>query len=107
MISTHVLDLNSGMPARGVQVTLEKQSGKDWEKLSDEETNSDGRIVFSCESKAGIYRLTFQLENYFTKNKIEPFFVVAPITFKISDIKRKYHVPLLLSSYGYSTYRGS
>lgn len=107
MISTHVLDLNSGMPAQGVQVSLEKLNGKDWKTLSEEETNSDGRIAFACESKEGTYRLTFQLKDYFAKNKTEAFFTVAPVTFQISDTKRKYHVPLLLNSFGYSTYRGS
>ncbi len=107
MISTHVLDLNLGIPAHGVQVSLEKQSGKNWEKLSEEPTNSDGRIAFSCESKEGIYRLTFLLEDYFAKNKIQPFFVVAPVTFHISDTKRKYHIPLLFDLKSSSTTAGS
>ncbi len=107
MISTHILDLNSGLPAKDVAVQLEKQSGDTWKLIADERTNGDGRIAFNCSAEAGIYRLTFQLEEYLQKNKLAPFFVVAPVTFNISDTKRKYHIPLLLSPFGYSTYRGS
>lgn len=107
MISTHILDTSLGHPAAGVSVTLEKKIGNDWQLLQTEQTNSDGRISFSCAPEAGTYRLQFQIENYFRKTGLTPFFVAAPVIFEITDTGRKYHVPLLLNPYGYSTYRGS
>lgn len=107
MISTHILDTSLGNPAAGVPVRLEKYDGKDWDVISEEKTNQDGRIVFNCPSEAGTYKLVFLTEAYFKKNKIKPFFLRAPVVFEISDTKRKYHIPLLLNPYGYSTYRGS
>lgn len=107
MISTHVLDLNSGLPARGVGVLLERNSGKSWDRVSHSTTNIDGRVEFACERKEGEYRLTFEIEDYFKKTNFQAFFIVAPVTFRITDLNRKYHIPLLLSHYGFSTYRGS
>ncbi len=107
MISTHVLDTATGRPAANVSVKLEIiEAGKPRE-LAVERTNADGRIVYDCEKKAGIYQLTFEIEDYLKKNSKDYFFLVAPVRFKIEDTKRKYHVPLLLNPFGYSTYRGS
>lgn len=108
MISTHVLDTSRGNPAAGVTVTLEKKSsGENFTKIGQAETNADGRIVFDCPYEAGTYRLVFQADGYFKKNQISSFFTVIPVSFEITDVTRKYHVPLLLNPYGYSTYRGS
>lgn len=107
MISTHILDTSLGHPAEGVAVTLETQVGNDWKLLGREETNSDGRIAFACPASQGVYRLTFEIEAYFKKQNLTPFFLTSPVIFQITDTKRKYHVPLLLNPYGYSTYRGS
>lgn len=107
MISTHILDTSLGHPAQGVTVELEKQQGEAWVKLGSEQTNSDGRIAFPCRAEPGHYRLTFQIEPYFTRNKLTPFFTLAPVQFRITDTARKYHIPLLLNPYGFSTYRGS
>lgn len=107
MISTHVLDTSLGNPAAGVSVLLEKKTGNDWVAISQETTNADGRIVFQCPYEAGTYRLLFQTDAYFAKNKIQSFFTLVPVLFEIKDTTRKYHVPLLLNPYGYSTYRGS
>ncbi len=108
MISTHILDTSLGNPASDVSVQLDKKSASGWELISQETTNNDGRIVFKYPSPdAGIYRLTFKIENYFAKLKQEHFFQNIEITFKVTDGNRKYHVPLLLNPYGYSTYRGS
>lgn len=107
MISTHILDLNLGLPAIGVQVELEKKAGAQWETLHETVTNADGRIQFDVAAAAGTYRLIFKIDDYFKKQKMTPFFIVAPVTFQISDTKRKYHIPLLLNNFGYSTYRGS
>lgn len=103
MISTHILDLGTGLPAAGVRVTLEK----DGRPLKDELTNADGRISFGVEPLPGTYRLTFGVEAYFRARGQEPFFLDVPVLFAVTDTGRKYHVPLLLSPYGFSTYRGS
>jgi 5-hydroxyisourate hydrolase len=107
MISTHILDTSVGNPAADVKVTLEMLTGKDWKLIGEGKTNSDGRFVFDIERKEGSYRLNFYTEEYFQKNKTEYFFLQTPVAFKIVNINRKYHVPLLVNPYGYSTYRGS
>lgn len=107
MISTHILDINIGTPAKDVQVILEKYNGSLWSLVKQDKTNSDGRIVFDCPFEAGQYRLSFQIEDYFKGQKLESFFLSIPVAFNITDTNRKYHVPLLLSPFGYSTYRGS
>ena len=109
MISSHILDTSLGMPANNVTIELQKKldSGA-WESIGTAATNSDGRVVFDCPKVAGIYRLNFGLEDYYkSKNVNDFFFMNTPVIFKITDINRKYHVPLLLNPYGYTTYRGS
>lgn len=107
MISTHILDTTKGLPASDVQVGLDFHDGVEWKQIDLQQTNNDGRIVFKCNQTAGVYRLTFELDPYFARQKLEHFFVRTPVIFKITDTGRKYHVPLLLNPYGYSTYRGS
>jgi 5-hydroxyisourate hydrolase len=107
MISTHVLDTSRGLPAAGVSVSLEKKSGATWNLIDSVETNTDGRIAFNCPPSAGTYRLSFEFEVYFKRSGTEYFFITAPVIFQISDVSRKYHIPLLLNPFGYSTYRGS
>jgi 5-hydroxyisourate hydrolase len=107
MISTHILDTSRGCPAQEVEVELAIYSDNQWKILFTEKTNLDGRISFSSNAEKGLYRLRFKIEDYFLKQKIEPFFIVAPVVFNITDVNRKYHIPLLLNPYGYSTYRGS
>jgi 5-hydroxyisourate hydrolase len=107
MISTHVLDTSAGKPAAGVNVRLEMIDGNMVKELATAKTNEDGRIVFDVEKTAGVYQLTFEIEDYLKKNAKDFFFLAAPVKFRISDTKRKYHVPLLLNPFGYSTYRGS
>ena len=107
MISTHILDTSLGVTAQGVVVELAKYENEKWQEIASDKTNSDGRIVFNCAPQAGVYRLKFKVEDYFLKNKITPFFIVTPVVFKIEDTSRKYHIPLLLNPFGYSTYRGS
>lgn len=107
MISTHILDTSLGNPAAGVTVQLELQIDDQWKLISVEQTNDDGRIAFDCPAKAGTYRLQFLTESYFQKNETEAFFGVIPVIFQIKNTQRKYHVPLLLNPFGYSTYRGS
>jgi 5-hydroxyisourate hydrolase len=107
MISTHILDTSLGSPAKDVNVELARHDGKEWKLLVSENTNADGRIVFNTPPEKGVYRLKFKTEDYFLKNNQAAFFVVAPVVFNITDISRKYHIPLLLNPFGYSTYRGS
>jgi 5-hydroxyisourate hydrolase len=108
MISTHILDTSLGMPAENVRVVLEKQNNQNnYVQLGDSKTNADGRIVFDIPKDAGIYKLTFEIEEYFKRQGLDPFFMNTPIIFKITNTNRKYHVPLLLNPYGLSTYRGS
>jgi 5-hydroxyisourate hydrolase len=107
MISTHILDTSTGNPASGVLVSLEKQVEGVWKGLQKEKTNGDGRIAFDCPREAGDYRLTFGVAEYFRAQQKTPFFLDVPVSFEISDTGRKYHIPLLLSPYGFSTYRGS
>lgn len=107
MISTHILDLNLGVPAAAVSVELETRIGSQWKLLKKEQTNADGRIQFDVPATSGTYRLNFQIEAYYKSKNITPFFIDAPVTFQLDGSREKYHIPLLLSSYGYSTYRGS
>lgn len=108
MISTHILDTSLGLPAADVVIVLEKkdQHGQ-WTSIAQGITNPDGRIAFECEKSVGIYRLNFQIEDYYKKAKIEFFFLDTSIVFQVLSTDRKYHVPLLLNPYGYTTYRGS
>ncbi|SDN65178.1 hydroxyisourate hydrolase [Allokutzneria albata] len=109
-LSTHVLDTNSGMPAAGMAVRLERLSGTDWEPLAAEKTNSDGRIAGwgpSVEVPPATYRLVFETADYLTSQGLPVFFPEVTISFVITDGGRHHHVPLLLSPYAYSTYRGS
>jgi 5-hydroxyisourate hydrolase len=107
MISTHILDLGLGQPAVGVAVELEKQTASGWKQIGLTDTNTDGRIQFQCAAEAGTYRLVFKIDDYLNKLKQTPFFTIAPVTFQITDTSRRYHIPLLLNQFGYSTYRGS
>jgi 5-hydroxyisourate hydrolase len=107
MISTHVLDTSLGHPARDVVVELEKKSGSGWTSIAKEKTNAEGRIVFACAPEAGVFRLQFHVDSYFKANQAKSFFTEVPVIFEITDTGRKYHVPLLLTPYGYTTYRGS
>jgi len=107
MISTHILDTSIGNPAAGVKVTLEKWDDNAWKQIAQGLTNEDGRHVFDIEKSPGKYQIHFFTEEYFQKSKTEYFFLQTPVAFKITKIDRKYHVPLLVNPYGYSTYRGS
>lgn len=109
-ITTHVLDTAIGKPAQGIHATLEVFNGESWAKVASGTTNSDGRVpnlLPDDETLAlGNYRMTFDTDSYFKLNDIEGFYPYVSIVFKIYDTSH-YHIPLLLSPYGYSTYRGS
>jgi len=111
-ISTHVLDLARGTPAQGLAVKLEIHRGdKGWVKLVERRTDDDGRaqnlIAAGSALDAGRYRLTFGVGEYFRGLGSTTFFAEVPVEFEVRDADQKYHVPLLVSPFGYSTYRGS
>ena len=110
-ISTHVLDTSIGRPAAAVSVRLQRQSGATWTDVFMAVTDPDGRVPSllspSVTAGAGGYRLTFEVGEYFRARGIESFYESVSIDFVVRDTAAHYHVPLLLSPYGYSTYRGS
>jgi len=111
-ITTHVLDTAQGQPAENIQVILEIQrTEKSWEILGEGRTDADGRINNILTNNDPIsprtYRLTFDVAPYFQAQDVDSFYSSIPIVFTISDTDRHTHVPLLLSPFGYSTYRGS
>jgi len=110
-LSSHILDTSIGKPAANVPVTLEKQEDDKWVTIaSGLSSNIDGRIPGTSFPKlAGnsTYRITFQTEKYFRANQIENYFYpYVQVAFRIQP-NQHYHVPLLISPFGYSTYRGS
>jgi 5-hydroxyisourate hydrolase len=109
-ITTHVLDTSLGRPAAGVPVALEIQKRGGWQEISKGATEADGRLRHLLEPGtlvAGIYRLTFETGIYFHARKIHCLYPQITIVFQVEDSNEHYHIPLLLSPYGYSTYRGS
>lgn len=109
-ITTHVLDTAQGRPAAGIPVALHLQAGDRWQQIGHSVTNNDGRVsdlLPAGELKPGKYRLTFDTSRYLARTVARPFFPEISIVFEIHDAAQHYHVPLLLSPYGYSTYRGS
>lgn len=109
-ITTHVLDVARGRPAMGVGVTLEVQANDGgWTILARGHTDADGRAneLFESDPAARTYRLTFQTAAYFAAIGVNGFYPVVEIVFQVRDPSQHYHVPLLLSPFGYSTYRGS
>ncbi len=109
-ITTHVLDVSEGRPAAGVQVILEIEKAGSWKELSRGATDSDGRLRHLLAPGSlvkGTYRLSFETEAYFKSRKVEGFYPQVAIVFHVRDPKEHHHVPLLLSPFGYSTYRGS
>lgn len=109
-ITTHVLDVSRGRPAAGVPVILESQlvSGS-WKELGRATTDSDGRVktLLSGPLELGTYRLTFETDSYFVQRNIESLYPQVTIVFEVRNTQEHYHIPLLLSPFGYSTYRGS
>ena len=108
-ITTHVLDTSRGKPAAGIKVVLEVQSGSSWKEIGSGTTSDDGRIadLLAASVSPGVYRLTFETAEYFQSMKTESFYPKVSIEFEIKNSDAHYHVPLLLSPFGYSTYRGS
>jgi 5-hydroxyisourate hydrolase len=104
-ITTHVLDTARGRPAAGVPVRLELRDGQQWREIGRGTTDDDGRLrtLTGPSIDAGTYRITFDIAAY----NAGGFFPEVAIVFAVNDAAQHYHVPLLLSPFGYSTYRGS
>jgi len=109
--STRVLEVARGRPAGGVEVRLERRGAAGWHELRRATTDDDGRVSALLpadrELEAGSYRLTFELAAYFARLGVEAFYPEATIVFEVRRPSEGHHVPLLLSPFGYSTYRGS
>lgn len=106
-VTTHVLDAAAGAPATGIAVRLERADGA--AELGRAATDDDGRArdIGPDRLDAGDYRLTFDTGEYFARTGTDTFYPQVQITFRIADPAQHYHVPLLLSPFAYSTYRGS
>ncbi|MCZ0883214.1 hydroxyisourate hydrolase [Raoultella ornithinolytica] len=110
-LSVHILNQQTGLPSQGVQVELDKQQGSSWQHIASGKTDTDGRIKTlyprADNMEPGIYKVTFKTGEYFKINNMSTFFPVIPVIFNVTKQNQKLHIPLLLSQYGYSTYRGS
>jgi 5-hydroxyisourate hydrolase len=108
MLSTHVLDISRGEPAGGMKVTLYRV-GAEHKAIASATTDVDGRIAapFGGTLDAGQYELVFSVGPYFGAFDLETFYDEIPIRFRVEGPDARYHVPLLVSPWGYSTYRGS
>ncbi|MEW6982096.1 hydroxyisourate hydrolase [Colwelliaceae bacterium 6471] len=110
-ITTHVLDTTRGKPAPQLPISLYAQIDNGWELLASGVTNEDGRIAGLLDEQvklpAGVYRMHFQTSAYFNANNEAGFYPYVDIVFELDDSGAHYHIPLLLTAFGYSTYRGS
>ena len=110
-ITTHVLDISRGRPAAEISVVLERASDGGWIRLGEGVTDADGRcrtlLPAATPVPDGTYRLTFETGAYFRANGIDSFFPYAQVTFDVRESAPHYHVPLLVTPFGYTTYRGS
>lgn len=110
-LSSHILDISKGTPAIGVPIRLEKynEQTKSWTFVDEKITDKSGRIsdfLNADKSNKGIYKLTYFTSDYFKKSNTESFYPFIEVVFQIKD-DNHYHVPITLSAYGYSTYRGN
>ena len=114
-LSTHVLDTAKGKPAKGVKITLYRVADGVHRKMTEVVTNADGRtdgpLLEGSTLEAGVYELVFGAGEYLRASGQSPegilFLDEIPIRFGVPDAAQHYHVPLLISHFGYSTYRGS
>jgi len=109
-LSTHVLDTSRGKPAAGVTVTLERGGCNGWTQVHSDQTNADGRIASllpaGFELSTGEYRLRFETGDYFQKLGVETIYPEIVVQVRL-EAGARYHLPILASPFGYSTYRGS
>ena len=112
-LSTHVLDAALGRPAQGVHVVLLELAEQTWIPVAEGQTDADGRLRprphtgGELELRPSVYRIDFDTGAYFRKTGQAGFYPQVSITFEVTDAAAHHHVPLLLSPFAYSTYRGS
>jgi 5-hydroxyisourate hydrolase len=109
-ITTHVLDTAAGVPAKGIKITCAQLQDGDFVDVASGVTDADGRIADLLEPgtlASGTYRMTFEVGAYHERHGMKGFYPEVSVVFAIEDTDEHYHVPLLLSPFGYSTYRGS
>ncbi|NYF79413.1 hydroxyisourate hydrolase [Granulicella arctica] len=110
-ISTHILDTAKGRPAAHIGVTLEREDGGRWTTLHAASTDEDGRckqlLPDGQELTAGTYRVRFATADYYTAQELQGLYPLVEITFTVTSPEQHYHIPLLLTANGYTTYRGS
>lgn len=109
-ITTHILDTSKGKPAEGITTILYAGGNDEWTEISRSSTNQDGRstdlVKDDAKLQTGIYKLRFESKDYFDRDRTPTFYPYVEIVFEIQS-GQHYHVPLLISPFGYSTYRGS
>ena len=110
-ISTHILDTALGQPAAGVPVTLARLTDGKWSSLNAATTDADGRckhLLPATEAlQPGTYRVHFETLAYYKQHQLDGLYPYVEIVFTVSEGEQHYHVPLLLTANGYTTYRGS
>ncbi|ECK7746761.1 TPA: hydroxyisourate hydrolase [Campylobacter coli] len=113
-LSTHILDINSGQPASNVKVELYNlDQNQQWVKISEKFTKKNGRIADflpyeKTENRSfGVYKLKFYTKDYYISHKVDSFYPFVEVSFELLKDQKHYHVPITLSPFGYSTYRGS
>ncbi|TCB65926.1 hydroxyisourate hydrolase [Acinetobacter sp. ANC 4178] len=110
-LSVHVLNLDNGLPSANVKVVLETQQNNQWVEINSGTTNEQGRITELYPKvtalQKGIYKVTFKTGDWFRQKNQRSFFPEVPVVFVIDGSLEHYHIPLLISPYGYSTYRGN
>jgi 5-hydroxyisourate hydrolase len=109
-LSTHILDTNLGRPAAGVALALSQLTGSEWTEIGSSATDADGR----CQSllgehalEAATYRIRFATAAYYAAQEVSGLYPFVDIVFAVVDPQQHYHIPLLLTANGYSTYRGN
>jgi len=110
-LSSHILDISTGSPAAGVKIALlQQEANGSWKAIDEKFTDANGRIKDFLPQKGtphrGIYKLVFFTKPYFEKQNVPSFFPFVEVVFELKD-DAHYHIPITLSPYGYSTYRGS
>jgi 5-hydroxyisourate hydrolase len=109
-ISTHVLDTMRGTPAAGLGVTLSRREPNGgWKVIGQDLTDADGRVreLTDGELESGEYRLEFATRPYFERSGLDAFYPEVSVVFNLEDSSGHLHIPLLLSAFGYTTYRGT
>jgi 5-hydroxyisourate hydrolase len=109
-LSTHILDTAIGRPAANVPVALARLRGEQWTEMGQGVTDADGRcktLLGEATLEAATYKITFSTAEYYAAEKLSGLYPHVEIVFAVSDATQHYHIPLLLTANGYTTYRGS